>query len=304
MKWISSPRKQAYVQLHVAVLLFGFSAILGKLISLSGTAITGYRMLFTLLSLCLFPGLVKKCISLPRKVIIRYAGIGVLMALHWMTFFESIKYSNASITVSCMASVAFFTSLIEPLFFKRKISKLEIILGLLVIAGISLIFGFSGDKYALGIILGLVSSLLISLVSVLNKFAVAEQDVYTITAVQFTAGVLFLGLLFPVYIHFFPELSYLPVGWDWVWLLILALLCTTFAYTLNMKSLKHLTAYITMLAMNLEPVYGILLAWVIFREDKDLNTGFYIGALIIVVAVFLHPILEKRMKPRSLQNPS
>jgi len=216
-----------------------------------------------------------------------------------MTFFESIKYSNASITVSCMASVAFFTSLIEPVFYKRKISRLEIILGLVVIVGISIIFGFSGDKYALGIILGLVSSLLISLVSVLNKFAVADHDVYTITAVQFAAGVLFLGFLFPLYIQVFPELSYLPVGWDWIWLLILALLCTTFAYTLNMKSLKHLSAYITMLAMNLEPVYGIILAWIIFREDKELNAGFYIGALIIVVAVFLHPILKKSSKPTS-----
>lgn len=294
MNWLSTPRKQAYVQLHVAVLLFGFAAILGKLISLPGTAITGYRMLFTLISLCFFPGLIQRCITLPRKVLMRYAGIGILMALHWMTFFESIKYANASIAVTCMASVAFFTSLIEPLFFKRKVSRLEIILGIVVMMGIGMIFGFSGEKYALGITLALISAFLISIVSVLNKEAVAQHDVYAITAVQFAAGVVFLAVIFPMYIQVFPDLSYLPVGWDWIWLLALALLCTTFAYTLNMKSLKHLSAYTTMLAMNLEPVYGILLAWLIFREDKELNIGFYTGALIILIAVFIHPILEKK----------
>ncbi len=294
MKIFESPRQRAYLQLHVAVLLFGFSAILGKLISISGTAITGYRMFFTLISLCFFPGLIRQCISLPTKAILRYAGMGVLMALHWITFFESIKYSNASITVICMASVAFFTSLIEPIFFQRKIRRLEIVLGIIVMLGISLIFGVEGEKFALGIFLALLSAFLISIVSVLNKQAVASHDVYAITAVQFTAGVLLLCLILPIYFQLFPELSFWPTSWDWLWLWILALLCTTFAYTLNMKSLKHLSAYVSMLTMNLEPVYGILLAWLIFREDKELNAGFYVGAAIILGAVFLHPVLEGR----------
>jgi len=296
MKWSSTPRQQAYVNLHIAVLLFGLSAILGKLISLPGTATTGYRMLFTLISLLFFPNLIKSCMSFPRKVVVRFAGIGVLMALHWMTFFESIKYSNASITVTCMASVAFFTSIIEPIFYKRKISKLEIILGLVVIIGISLIFGFSGEQYGLGIFLALISAFLISIVSVLNKEAVATHDVYAITAVQFAGALLFLSFVLPVYFQIFPDLPYLPKGWDWLWLLALSLLCTTLAYTLNMKSLKHLSAYITMLTMNLEPVYGILLAWIIFREDKELNIGFYVGALVILSAVFVHPVFERKEK--------
>lgn len=294
MKLLSHPKHKAYVQLHVAVLLFGFAAILGKLISVSGTAIVWYRMLFTLLSLCFFPGLIRRVLTLPRVALIRYAGVGVLMALHWITFFESIKYANASIAVSCMATVAFFTSLIEPLFFKKKVKKIEIFLGLWVIIGIALIFGFSGEQYITGIVLALISALIISFVSVLNKQAVENHDVYSITAVQFAAGVAFVSCLLPIYHQFFPDLPYLPMGWDWLWLIALALLCTTLAYTLNMESLKHLSAYVTMLAMNLEPVYGIILAWLIFREDKDLHGGFYIGTLILLLAVFLHPILDRR----------
>ncbi|MEL6251437.1 MAG: EamA family transporter [Bacteroidota bacterium] len=294
MKLALTERQRAYLDMHISILFFGFAAILGKLISLPGTSITFYRMLITLISLCFFPGLIKRCIVLPSKTLIRYSGIGILMALHWMTFFESIKYANASIAVTCMASVAFFTSLIEPIFFKKKISRLEMVLGLIVIGGILMIFGFTGEKYALGIVLALISALLISLVSVLNKQAVAEHDVYSITSVQFAAGVLFLAFLMPFYIQVFPNMPYLPNAWDWLWLLILSLLGTTLAYTLNMRSLKHLSAYITMLSMNLEPVYGIILAWLIFREDKELNFGFYIGAFIILTAVFIHPILDKK----------
>lgn len=299
MKLALSKRQRAYLDMHISIVFFGFAAILGKLISLGGTSITAYRMFFTLISLCFFPGVVKACLKLPLQQLKRYSGVGIMMALHWVTFFESVKYANASIAVTCMASVAFFTALIEPLFFRKKISKLEIFLGILVIAGISIIFGFTGEKYAIGIVLGLLSALIISLVSVFNKQAVAQHDVFVITTIQFLAAVLFLSFLLPLYIFFFPQLPYIPQGWDWLYLIALALLCTTLAYTLNMRSLKELSAYVSMLSMNLEPVYGIILGWLIFREDKELNWGFYLGAGIIILAVFMHPLLEKYQKASS-----
>ncbi|MEM6800606.1 MAG: EamA family transporter [Bacteroidota bacterium] len=294
MKLALSKRQRAYLDMHISIVFFGFAAILGKLISLAGTSITAYRMLFTLISLCFFPGLIRKCLKLPFKDVKRYAGVGILMALHWVSFFESVKYANASIAVSCMASVAFFTALIEPLFFRKKISRLEMMLGVLVIGGIVLIFGFTGEQFALGISLGLMSALIISWVSVLNKMAVSKDEVFVITTVQFAAGVLFLAVLMPVYVYFFPQVAYIPEGMDWLYLLALALLCTTLAYTLNMRALKELSAYISMLSMNLEPVYGILLGWLLFQENKELNWGFYLGTGIILLAVVAHPILERK----------
>ncbi|WNJ16153.1 EamA family transporter [Pontibacter sp. G13] len=290
---------KAYAQLHIAILLFGFTAILGDLITLSGIPLVWYRMVITLISLCFFPGLIKRALALPRKTALRLLGIGVLMAIHWVTFFEAIKQSNVSITLSCIASTAFFTSLIEPLFFGRKIKIHEIGLGLLVIVGFGFIFSFVGDQHWLGIGLAILSAFVVAFAGVFNKAAVETHDVYVVSFMTFLAGVIFLTAVMPIYLYAFPEQPIIPTTSDIGYLLFLALGCTTLAYSLNMLALRHLSAYTVALSINLEPIYGMVMALMFLGEGAELNTGFYIGAGLILAAVFLHPIFERFQKSKA-----
>lgn len=283
--------RRAYIYLHIAVLLFGFTAILGRYISLSGTMITVYRMSFTLLSLCFFPGIFSQLRRIPKQHRRRILGIGILMALHWISFFEAIKLSNVSVTLSCFASTAFFTALIEPWFFKGKIKPIEVFLGILVIFGFGFVFGFVGATYWVGMLVAIASAILISVANVLNKHMVLQHDVFAVTLLEFMSGVAFLLLLLPAYLWQIEGGMVWP-GWqDLAALVVLALLCTTLAYTLNMKALQHVSAYTAALTINLEPVYGILMAWVFFQENEELSLGFYLGTGIILLAVFLHPLI-------------
>lgn len=285
--------RRAYLYLHIAVLLFGFTAILGRYISLSGTMITLYRMGLTLLSLCFFPGIFARLRLIPSRDRWRILGIGVLLALHWVTFFEAIKLSNVSITLSCFASTAFFTALLEPLFLGGKVKPLELFLGGFVVLGFGFIFGFEGGKYWAGIWVAVLSAIIISLANVFNKSMVQRYDVFAVTLLEFVAGVSFLLLSIPLFVPNITAGLPWPSLTDWGALLILALLCTTLAYTLNMKALRNVSAYTAALTVNLEPVYGILMAYVFFRENQEVNPQFYLGTSIILLAVFLHPVLRR-----------
>ena len=294
-----NPLHRAYLMMHIAVVLYGFTAILGKLMDLPGMTIVVYRMGFTFLSLCLIPGVIQAARKLPKKAWRTIAFIGVLMAIHWVTFFEAIHQSNVSLTLSVFASTAFFTSLIEPIFFKHRIRFFEIILAASVIIGFVFIFDFAGERYLVGIVLSLISALVIALSSVINKSVVGQyENVYAITLIEFLAGAAMLLLFFPFYLQWFPETPTIPQGLEWFYLVVLALLCTTLAYTLTMQSLKHVSAYTTSLAMNLEPIYGIVLAMLIFQENRELSLGFYIGTGIILLSVFLHPLLSHFLSKR------
>lgn len=286
----------AYGKLHLAVLLYGFTAILGSLISLSGTVLVWHRMLLTLGSLCLFPGVFRQVAALPRRELLRIAGIGMLITLHWITFYEAIKYSNASITLSCLASTSFLTALIEPLFFRQPLRRQEMLLGAAVVLGIALIFGFAGGRYLTGILIALLSALLIALAGVLNKDMVGRHPVNAITWVEFAAGLVFLSAVLPLYFRLFPAQQgrFWPSPSDWAWLVVLAFACTTLAYTLTMQALREVSAFTATLAINLEPVYGIVLAYVILGEGAQMDAGFYAGAAIIVGAVFVHGWLGRR----------
>ncbi|MFK7923850.1 MAG: DMT family transporter [Bacteroidia bacterium] len=290
-----TPLNKAYIMMHIAIVLYGFTAILGKLIDLPGITIVVYRMGITMLSLLLIPGAVKVALSLPRKLQLKIALIGVLMAIHWVTFFQAIKLSNVSITLSCLASTALFTSLFEPLFFRRRIQWYEMILAALVIVGFLFIFDVAGERYWLGMLVSVISAMVIALASVINKDVVDEvENVFAITLIEFVAGVAVLLLVFPVYLQFWPETPVVPQsGIDWIYLVVLALLCTTLAYSLTMLALKHVSAYTTTLSINLEPIYGMLMAAIIFQENEDLGWGFYIGAAIILASVVVHPLLKK-----------
>lgn len=288
-----TPGWKADVQLHVAIVLFGFSAILGKLIQLPGASIVWYRMLFTLLSLSLFPGILRKLQRIPLPALAWIALIGVLITLHWVTFFESIKYGNVSVTLSCMAATALMTAFIEPLFLRKAIERVEILLGVLVVLGFVVMFGFADQTYWLGMVIALVSALLIAIASVLNKRFVANYDVMAITWVEFLVGFLTISALMPLYGWLFPEQVKSPTNMDLLYLLLLALGCTTLGYTLIMNALKVISTFKAMLAINLEPVYGMLMAAFFFQEHDELPRGFYLGAGLILMSVFVYPALLK-----------
>ncbi|MEZ4777446.1 MAG: EamA family transporter [Bacteroidia bacterium] len=292
---INNERGRAYLLLHIAIVLYGFTGILGRLIQLEGVVLVWYRMVITLISLCLFPGLIKKAVSLPKATILKITGLGVLLSIHWVTFFDGIRFSNVSITLSCLASTAFFTSIFEPLVFKRRIQWREMLLGAIVIVGFVFMFNATGGKYLFGMGISILSAVIVALVGVGNKVLVSKEDPLSITLLEFAGGVLGLTLMLPVYLYFLPETVLIPRTIDLFYLIILALLCTTLAYNLNMYAIRHISAYTSALSINLEPIYAMIMAWLIFREDKELSPGFYAGAAIILLSVFLNAWYEWQM---------
>lgn len=283
--------KNAYLKLHTSVFLFGFTAILGKLITLQEGLLVWYRMMFTAISLGLILYFGKKFRKISKREILKISFVGFIIAVHWVTFYGAIKYSNVSITLSCFASTALFTALVEPAMTKSKVRLSELVLGLLAILGIYLIFSFQ-TLYTTGIIIALISALLASIFTVMNKKLTATHDTSTIVFWEITSGFLFLTILLPFYLQIFPSPKILPGKMDFFWLLIHSLLCTTLAFTLSMSALKELTPFTVNLAINLEPIYGIIMAFIIFHENKELSAGFYWGTAIILVSVFGQAVIN------------
>lgn len=293
MKW----REGAYFQLHTAVFLFGFTAILGRLIHLTELEIVWYRVLLTSLSIPLLPGMIGYIRNIARKDLWRLAGIGIIVAIHWVCFYGGIKYANVTVTLAVMSTTAFFTSFLEPLIFKTKIKRSEIILGALIIPGMFLIFRF-GQVYLTGILLSLAAAILAALFTILNRKMAARYRSMPITFVELTAGWVFLSIVTPFYISYFPEATFIPTLSDFWWLVVLALVCTTFAYSLAISSLRKVTAFTFNISINLEPVYGIVMAVVVFSEHEQINTAFYLGTAIILAAIFIHTLMERRKRKR------
>jgi len=285
--------KKAYIYLHTAVFLFGFTAILGKLISLPEISLVWWRLFITCTSIVLIPGVVKAARQLTSGQLLRLSGIGIIVACHWVTFYGSIKFSNVSVALSCFATTSFFTSILEPLIRKQPFKIYELLLGFVVIPGMFLIFTFGGFNYITGITMGLISAFLASLFSVLNKGMVDDIDPLPITLIELGAGMLFLTPLVPFYLNWLGSTAFLPSGMDIFYLLILALLCTTLAYVLSLLALQKLSAFTNTLTINLEPIYGIVLSWFFFQEHKEMSMGFYLGSFLIILAVFAHPFLRK-----------
>ena len=283
-----NPTQRAYFELHIAVLLFGFTAILGDLITLSALVLVWWRMGITTFSIPFLTKIKKKIAALPPALTVKYMGIGVLVSLHWICFFGAVKFANASISLICMATTSFFTALIEPVVFKRKIKKEELSLGLLMVPGVLLIVNNTEWDMMTGILVGLMSAFLAAFFAVLNKTLVDEAEPLTITFLELGSGWLFLSICLPIYLIYQPDALFMPQGFDWLWLLILALGCTTFAYVLSLRSLKHISAFASTLTINLEPVYGIFLAWILLNDAQELSPQFYLGCLLILGAVFFH----------------
>lgn len=288
--------RKAYFQLHIAVILFGFTAILGDLIKISAVAVVWWRVLIAWISFLFLVKVGRLIKTLSRKQILVFLGIGVLVAIHWITFFGAVKLSNASVALICFSTTSFFTSILEPMIIKRPFYWHELLLGLMILPGMFLIVNGLDTSYRLGILVGLFSAFVASIFSVLNKKYIKLATPKEITAIELFGVWLFITLIAPIIYWYSPEISWKPTQLDFVYLLILALLCTTLAYVLSMNALKFLSAFATNLAVNLEPVYGILLAIVILKEHKDLDFSFYLGVAIICLAVFSYPYVRKRFQ--------
>jgi len=289
--------KKAFIQLHIAVLLAGLTGVLGKLISLNEGLLVWYRLLLTAPSLWLLALVRRQQVRIDRRDVWRIFGIGGIAALHWVAFYGSIKYSNVSVGLLCFSAIGFFTALVEPLVLRNRIDVVELLLGVLVIVGIFFIFQVD-PHFKVGIGVGLVSAFLGSLFPVLNKRILRRVSSENVTLYELSGGFLVLTVLMPLYLWLFPAPSLLP-GWsDLGWLLILAWACTVLAFNLSMSALQKISAFTVNLTYNLEPVYGILLAFVLFREDKYLSTGFYVGFLLILLSIVLQMM---RLKKKQLK---
>lgn len=287
--------RKAFLQLHLAVFLAGFTGILGRLITLNEALLVWYRLLITVLTLWVLYLLQRKVQRISWKAIARIAGVGVIVALHWVTFYASIKYANVSVALVCFSSTGFFTAILEPLITRQPFSKNELLLGILVIAGISLIFHFD-PQFKTGMILGIIAAMLAALFPVYNRLLLQKHTPETMTLYQLSGAFLFLTIGLPFYLYYIPAGHTVPTITDLGWLLVLAWFCTVWAYNLLMTSLKHISAFTVNLSYNLEPIYGIALAFIVYREDKSLSSTFYIGLLLILLSVAIHTWLEYRKR--------
>lgn len=273
--------------MHLSIFLWGFTGVLGKAIELNEGLLVWYRMLISTVVIALIMYYRKSFQKIPLRSLIHIIGVGILVMLHWVTFYGAIKISSVSITLSCLSSIALFTSILEPLFNKAKFDYVEILFSGLAMAGIFTIY--RSDTSAIwGIVVALISSLLSATFATINKKLVARHEPFTITLIEMAGGLFILTLLLPFYLHFMPATKYIPSGNDWFYLTLLSLFCTVLTWILSLSALKKVTAFTAALALNLEPVYGIILAIWLMGEGKILNTGFYIGSAIILLTVVLH----------------
>lgn len=287
--------KKSYLILHIAVLLAGFTGVFGKLISLSEIPLVWYRVLlssiFLFLSLKIFK--VEKLKS--SKEAFNIGKIGLLIAIHWIFFYASIKYSNISIGVVCYCLTSFFTAIFEPLINKTKYKFVQLFLSALTLFGISLIFHFDAS-YQIGIILGIISSAFAALYTIYNERLVQKYDSQVINYYQMLVGTLGLTALLPFYYYLFPNEQFIPNLKDTFYLILLALICTVGLYVLFAESLKKLSAFTVNLSFNLEPIYAIIIAFLFFDEGREVNTSFYLGLAFVIISVILQSIISRKKK--------
>ena len=281
-----------YFLLHFIVFIWGFTAILGKLITIAAIPLVWFRMLLAVIFIGIYFLIKKKTIKIGKRTALKFLITGIIIATHWITFFKAIKVSNVSVALVTMSTGAFFASFIEPFFFKRKIKSIEIFLGLLVIVGLYIIFNFE-SQYYLGIIYALISSFLSSLFSVLNGVFVKKNDADIISFYQLLFGALFITLFLFFSGRFSPEFFQLANS-DWFYLIILSSICTAYAFIVSVKVMKYISPYTVVLTVNLEPIYAIILALFIFGETEKMNPEFYFGALLVLGVVLLNGLLKNK----------
>jgi drug/metabolite transporter (DMT)-like permease len=276
------------ILLHTAVFLAGWTGIFGRMISLGGLPLVWYRMIVSVVTLVLVLALTRRLHQVGWNVVTQIAGCGVLMALHWVAFFASIQTANVSVGVACIATSCFFTTLFEPLINRTRVSWKEILISFISIAGVLLIFSLD-VRYRLGIALGLLSAALYSIFAILNVNVATRtgQDTPTMLLWELIGGALFLTFCVPLQARLLPAEPILPAGNDWIWLLLLGSVFTIVPFLFQLQALRKLSAFTVNLTYNLEPVYSIVLAALLFHETREVGWSFWLGLSLIILSVIL-----------------
>ncbi len=305
--------KKGFAQINLAVILWGFTAVLGKAITLSAPVLVWYRMLVAAVLLFAIISYRRQWPPLAKKDIKRLVLIGILFSIHWMAFYGSVKLANASIAVVCLASASVFTALLDPVINGHRLNKKELLLSLLALVGVGCIYAFHAPaseaagtpmvNFKLGLLMGVLSSVIASLFSVLNKPLAEKYPARPLVFCEMASGLAFLSILAPAYLYFQPAAQLSPAGFDYLWIFILGYCCTVWAQSLAMASLKTLSAFTVTLSVNLEPVYGILLAFLLFQENNQLGYGFYIGLVFIFTSVALQAALTLKQVRQKKKRP-
>jgi drug/metabolite transporter (DMT)-like permease len=293
--------REALLKMHLAVFLWGFTGILGRAIKLAEYPLVWYRMLFTSVILYIILYYSNKLKRLTAKEYLNFFLIGSIIAIHWVAFYGSIKYANISIAMVCLSTAGIFTAILSPIFNRTAFVYKELLVGLVAIIGMYFIYTFE-FQFATGIGLGIVASLLSAIFTILNKKLVNNFAAQHVAFYEISFGLVFITLLFPLYFHFFPSIKYIPNWEDIGWLLILSFFCTVVGQSLALSALKKLTSFTVVLLVNLEPVYGILLAIYFYQENKELGKGFYIGISLITLSVVLHTLSLVNDRKKIIKN--
>ena len=282
-----------FIHLHFLVFIAGFTAILGELIINSSEVIVWHRMLIGSILLGFYMLFSRRSFKIDLQFFLRYSFLGLIIALHWITFFEAIEQSNISVTLAMFSTAAFFTSFIEPVLFKRKLIFYEVFLGLIVICGVCLIFN-AEFQYLNGIILGLISALFASLFSVLNGLMIKTNSALSISFYEFLAGMFFIT----IYLILNNDLKSILIddifSLNYFYIFLLGSFCTAYAFMASVYLLKFISPYSVVLTYNLEPIYGILMAIIFFGDDEKMSFSFYLGLFLILSSVILNMIIKKR----------
>lgn len=285
--------RKAYSQMHIAIFLWGFTGILGKLITLNEGLLVWYRLILSGIMMWLAAGGRNEIFKLPLKETLKICGVGFVVMIHWVTFYGAIKVSSVSVTLICLSSIALFTSFFEPLISKVKFDFIEIFFAALCMAGIYTIY-HADKSTATGILIAVFSSMMSALFTIFNKQLTEKHNAYTISSIELLGAFIGLSVLLPVYLGFFNYEFLFPGTSDMLYLLVLSFFCTVIPWILSLNALNHVTAFTMNLALNLEPVYGILLAIFVVKEYNMLTAGFYLGAFIILATVMLHTFYRYR----------
>ncbi len=292
---LSSPAAKDYLHLHFIVLIWGFTAILGLLISVPPVELVFYRTLLACVLLGVILKIQGKSFAIPRGHLTALLGTGALISVHWILFFAAARLANASVCLAGMATCSLWTALLEPLAARKPIRLLEIFLGLLVIVGLYVIFHFEFD-HALGLTLAVASAMLASVFTVINSRFTHKYDARVITCYEMAGAFVSTALFLPFYSETMAagqELHLIPTATDWLYIGLLAWVCTVYAYSAAVQLMKKFSAFAMNLTVNMEPVYGIVLAFLFFGEKERMTTGFYLGTLVILLAVLAYPALSR-----------
>jgi drug/metabolite transporter (DMT)-like permease len=282
-----------YLKLHFIIFIWGFTGVLGKLIdSLDGASLAWVRMGIAFLGLAVFMVIRKVSFKVDTRTLLKFLGIGIIIAVHWATFFIAIKVSNVSVALVCMSSSALFMAFIEPIIFRKKIVPYEIFFGLIVIGALVMIFKIE-PQYAEGICYALISAFLAALFTAINAIYIKTHNATQITTYEMLGG--FIGLsIFLLYIGEFNAENMIPVGDDWMYLLILALICTAYAFVVSVDIMKVVSPFTMAISVNLEPIYAILMALFIFGEEEHMSNGFYFGGMVLILTILANGIMKNR----------